>query len=70
MNVAATGGADGRLLAGTMGEGIYSRTRHGVWTRLGTGPGDGDVTALLVLPGPHPAVLAGTDSALYRLQLP
>ena len=70
MNVAATGGADGRLLVGTMGEGIYSRTRHGVWARLGPGPGNGDVTALLVLPGRHPAVLAGTDSAIYRLQLP
>lgn len=70
MNVAATSGTGGHLLMGTMGEGIYIRTSHGVWTRLGQGPGDGDVTSLLVLPGPHPVVLAGIDSGIYRLQLP
>lgn len=62
--------AHNRLLVGTMGIGVYSRTGSGVWTRLGPGPADGLVTSLLVLPGAHPVVLAGTDSGVYRMQLP
>ena len=73
MTVATTGsqtgaGEDG-LLLGTMGVGVYRRAGSG-WTRLGRGPGDGVVTALLVLPGRPPVALAGTDSGLYRAPLP
>jgi hypothetical protein len=67
MALAATGH---RVLVGTMGVGVYSRARQGTWTRLGQGPADGLVTSLLVVPGAHPVVLAGTDGGIYRLQLP
>ncbi len=66
----ALAAAGARLLVGTMGVGVYSRVGQGAWTRLGQGPADGLVTSLLVVPGAHPTVLAGTDSGIYRLQLP
>jgi photosystem II stability/assembly factor-like uncharacterized protein len=61
-----------RLAVGTMGVGVYSRKRtgRGMWRPLGQGPGDGIVTALLVVPGAAPALLAGTDSGIYRWQAP
>jgi hypothetical protein len=70
MALATTGGASSRLLLGTMGLGVYSKTPHSAWTRLGQGPGDGVITSLLVLPGLRPVVLAGTASGIYRLQWP
>jgi hypothetical protein len=59
-----------RLAVGTMGVGIYSRKRtgQGTWRPLGQGPGDGIITSLLAVPGAPPALLAGTDSGIYRLQ--
>jgi hypothetical protein len=61
-----------RLAVGTMGVGVYSRKRtgQGTWRPLGQGPGDGIVTALLVVPGAAAALLAGTDSGIYRWQAP
>jgi hypothetical protein len=70
MALARTGGASSRLLLGTMGVGVYSKTPHSAWTRLGQEPGDGVITSLLVLPGLRPVVLAGTASGIYRLQWP
>jgi hypothetical protein len=58
--------AGARLLVGTMGQGIYSRTTGGPWTVLGHGPGDGIITALLLMPA---EVLAGTDNGIYRYRL-
>lgn len=80
MALTTTGGARGLLVMGSMGTGAYvsaysstSPTRggyaYGPWRRLGQGPGDGVVTALLVLPGPHPTLLAGTGAGIYRLHL-
>ena len=62
--------AGDRLLVGTMGLGTYSGTGRGPWIPLGHAPGDGIVTALLVLPGRPSLVLAGTDRGIDRLQLP
>ncbi len=78
MALAATGATNGLLFMGSMGTGVYmsayaspSATRvYGPWTRLGQGPGDGVVTALLTLPGPRPVLLAGTGEGIYRLRLP
>ncbi len=62
--------SDPTLFVGTMGVGVYGKAAGGAWTRLGSGPGDGTVTALLVVPGPRPVVLAGTSGGIYRLRLP
>jgi len=72
MALAATTAAGGavRILIGTMGAGVYERTVGGPWTKLGPSPGDGTVTALTVLPGPHPLALAGTADGVYRTRLP
>jgi len=75
MSLAATGGAGGRLFMGGMGTGVYMFTSTptsgtgaaGRWVSLGRGPGDGVVTTLLVLPGAHPVLLAGTGEGIYRL---
>jgi len=73
----AVDGIGGRLFMGGMGTGVYVSTSlptsganaSGRWVRLGRGPGDGVITALLVLPGAHPALLAGTGAGIYRLAL-
>lgn len=65
----ALAAAGNRLLVGTMGVGVYSRTAGGAWTRLGQGPGDATVTSLLALPGKTPVLLAGTGDGIYRIQL-
>lgn len=72
MTLAATtaAGEAVRILIGTMGSGVYERTVGGAWTKLGPNPGDGTVTALLVLPGRHPIALAGTADGVYRTRLP
>jgi len=62
--------SDPTLFVGTMGVGVYGKAAGSAWTRLGSGPGDGTVTALLVVPGPRPVVLAGTSGGIYRLRLP
>lgn len=67
MVLAAVGGAPPHLLLGTMGLGVYTATPGGRWARLGQGPGDGITTSLLVVPGTHPIVLAGTADGIYRL---
>ena len=70
MVLAAVDGAPPHLLLGTMGVGVYRTTPEGRWARQGQGPGDGIVTALLVVPGTHPIVLAGTAAGIYRLHWP
>ncbi len=70
MVLAAINGTPPHLLLGTMGLGVYRTTPEGRWARLGQGPGDGIVTSLLVVPGTHPIVLAGTAAGIYRLHWP
>jgi len=70
MVLAAVDGAPPHLLLGTMGLGVYRTPPEGRWARLGQGPGDGIVTSLLVVPGTHPIVLAGTAAGIYRLHWP
>ena len=70
MVLAAINGTPPHLLLGTMGLGVYRTPPEGRWARLGQGPGDGIVTSLLVVPGTHPIVLAGTAAGIYRLHWP
>lgn len=65
----ALAAAGDRLLVGTMGVGVYSKTARGAWTRLGQGPGDATITSLLALAGKHPIILAGTGEGIYRWRL-
>jgi photosystem II stability/assembly factor-like uncharacterized protein len=71
---AVAGAARGGVLfyAGTMGNGVYAKQGAAPWQRLAPGL-DGaasTVLSLLLTAGPHPRLLAGTGSGLYRYAPP
>ena len=61
----------GTLFAGTMEEGVYYLQGGGTWQRAGSALAGGQYVALsmVVSHGADPAVLAGTSSGLFRLDL-
>ena len=67
MSLAGRRGAP--VVVGTMGSGVYSKGQGSSWSRLGAGPGDKVITALLVIPGPHAVALAGTGDGIFQFAL-
>jgi len=66
--VALPGSGAAVLYAGTMGDGVYVKQGGAAWRRLGRGllGENNTILAVGIAAGPHPALLAGTASGVFR----